>query len=447
VIGVCHFPKLVPKLTQVGAFVNGGIVMIYDARKLGILFGLILVWLHLIVLSQPALSVAVNVVQHRPTATELHVCPSGCDYASIQAAVDAASSGDTIKIATGIYTDTHVRPRADITTTGTVTQIVHISKTVTLQGGYSPTDWAVSHPLTQPSILDAEAKGRVVYVTGAISPVLEGLYVTGGNADAMYAPWYDSAGSGIYAISATITVSASHVYGNAGADKGAGIGVRYGSLLLSGSTITGNTSSQYGGGLFLYFSEGMLKNNTISGNTGFCCAGGGAYLQYSNASFIANMIFDNWAGYAGGGVEIFGGTVRLTNTIISDNTAWIIGPFGSPGGGIRSTNANLHLIHDTIAQNVGEDEGVSVDGGQAIFINTIISHDAPAYLDFVDPATGNYHIGLNSTARDSGVDAGVTEDIDGDPRPDGCGFDVGADESSTGIFCNHHIYLVVVLKN
>ncbi len=409
--------------------------------------GLILVWLSLIVLSQPALSVSVNVVQHSTTVTELRVCPSGCDYSSIQAAVDAADSGDLIKVATGIYTDTHVRPRADITTTGVVTQVVYISKTVTLQGGYSTTNWIVSHPLTQPSILDANGMGRVMYITGFISPVLEGLNITGGNADAMYGPWYDSAGSGIYAISATITVSASHVYGNDGADKGAGIGLRYGSLLLNGSVISGNISYQYGGGLFLYSSKGIVKNNTISENTGFCCAGGGAYLQYSDAIFMANVISKNWAGYAGGGLEIEGGTVKLTNNIIADNTAWIFGHFGSPGGGLRSTGANLELIHDTIAQNVGEDDGVSVNGGQATIVNTIIVNHAVRDLDFVDPAAGNYHIGLNSAARDSGVDADVMEDIDGDPRPDGCGFDVGADELRTGIICDHHIYLVLVLKS
>ena len=38
----------------------------------------------------------------RSYATELHVCPSGCPYASVQAAVDAASTGDVIKVATRV---------------------------------------------------------------------------------------------------------------------------------------------------------------------------------------------------------------------------------------------------------------------------------------------------------------------------------------------------------
>ena len=37
------------------------------------------------------------------TTAELHVCLSGCDYSSVQAAVDAANEVDVIKVATGIY--------------------------------------------------------------------------------------------------------------------------------------------------------------------------------------------------------------------------------------------------------------------------------------------------------------------------------------------------------
>jgi pectin methylesterase-like acyl-CoA thioesterase len=51
-------------------------------------------------------------------AAELHVCPSGCAYSSVQAAVDAASDGDGVKVAGGVYTDVSVRPRDDITATG-----------------------------------------------------------------------------------------------------------------------------------------------------------------------------------------------------------------------------------------------------------------------------------------------------------------------------------------
>ncbi len=76
-------------------------------------------------------------------ATDLTVCvegPSTCSYASIQAAVDAAATGDVIKVAAGTYTTVTMRPRNDITTTGDVTQVVYLTKTVTIRGGYTTTN-------------------------------------------------------------------------------------------------------------------------------------------------------------------------------------------------------------------------------------------------------------------------------------------------------------------
>jgi hypothetical protein len=54
----------------------------------------------------------------------------------------------------------------------------------------------------------------------------------------------------------------------------------------------------------------------------------------------------------------------------------------------------------------------------------------PVYGDpiFVDADQGDYHILVDSSAKDAGIDAGVTIDMDYHPRPIGLGFDIGADE-------------------
>ena len=59
---------------------------------------------------------------------------------------------------------------------------------------------------------------------------------------------------------------------------------------------------------------------------------------------------------------------------------------------------------------------------------------------FVDPANDDYHLGSGSAAIDAGVDAGVASDIDGDPRPAGIGYDIGADEFAV------HVYLPLIVR-
>ncbi len=47
---------------------------------------------------------------------------------------------------------------------------------------------------------------------------------------------------------------------------------------------------------------------------------------------------------------------------------------------------------------------------------------------FVDPLHDDYRLRFGSAAIDHGVDAGIYTDLDGNPRPSGAGFDIGAYE-------------------
>jgi hypothetical protein len=82
---------------------------------------------------------------------------------------------------------------------------------------------------------------------------------------------------------------------------------------------------------------------------------------------------------------------------------------------------------------------VSASDDATVVLMNELTHD-PLFLN---PDYGDYHIGEASAARDAGVPSGVTIDIDGDPRPDGLGWDLGADE-----FCNLlKTFLPLGLKN
>jgi len=102
-----------------------------------------------------ALFVVINHTTNAAPTAELHVCPSGCAYSSVQAAVDAATDGDTIKVAAGTYSGAQAKLSA--TTGYTYTQVVMVDgKSLTLKGGYTAGNWNIYDPLSNPTIIDAQ---------------------------------------------------------------------------------------------------------------------------------------------------------------------------------------------------------------------------------------------------------------------------------------------------
>ncbi len=144
-----------------------------------------------------------------------------------------------------------------------------------------------------------------------------------------------------------------------------------------------------------------------------------------SGKFLHNTIADNTGGY--GLLVDTAGVAVLTDTIIVSHTL-----------GISVTAGSTARLAATLWGSGAWANGKDWGGAGTILTGTLNIWGIPA---FVNPAGYNYHIGPGSAAIDAGVNAGVTNDIDGEPRPVGAGFDIGADE------LDYPVYLPVVRKN
>ena len=406
-----------------------------------------------------------------PPDAILTVCHGGgCDYDSIQNAVDAASDGNVIKVAAGAYTS--------INNYDGLAQVIFINKNITIQGGYTTAFTDPPDPDANLTTVDAQSGGRVLYITGDVSPTIEGLRITGGDAVGLGGGQGGTdAGGGVCIINANATLRDNQMFGNT-AHWGGGLYLLESNATLSGNTIMSNTASHDGGGLYLLESDAALNGNIVISNTA-SHDGGGLYLWGSDATLSGNTVTANTASHDGGGLYLRESDGTLSNNIIADNQA------NNAGSGLHIRNSSPRLLHTTIVRNTGGDgSGVYVTSNSAVALtNTILASHAAAITvtagntvtleatlwgtdtadhsgqwanttdwggtgtiitgsgnywgdpAFVDPddadrnGRGDYHIQPTSAAVDVGVDTVITTDIHSQPRPLGNGYDVGADEA------------------
>ncbi len=263
-------------------------------------------------------------------------------------------------------------------------------------------------------------------------------------------------------------------------DGSGGGGWFNGPVIIESNSFYSNTTEGAGGGF--HFESGNLQgrnsyvlHNSITNN--MASSGGGIYIStYSNYGGLTqlseNSIYGNIA-ESGAGIRINGpGYSLLNNLIVENKIVTQTTPYMNIGSGLLLNNAGqTSLLHNTIARNHGGDgSGIYLSNASATITNTIIvsqtigvfaDDDSTISLnatlwgagewannfdtggngtidtgsinfwgdpDFVDYEAGNYHIGPDSLAIDNGINIGILEDIDDQPRPMQSGFDIGADE-------------------
>lgn len=291
-------------------------------------------------------------------------------YATLQVAVDAAADGELVKIAAGTYDDLHDAHHGRGTYYSyTTTQVVIITKALTLRGGYIVSDWQTADPETYPTILDAREAGRGVYVAGQVTVTLEGLQIVNGRGGS--GAYNEPPGGGGIAVDrdheASLIVRQCTLTGNGG-DDGGGLYVQGGALMLEDSRLVSNTSSGSGGGIYAREGAVTLTGNVFETNLADSGdgrgAGGGAWL-YEATAYVADNIFqDNAVGDVGGGLQVGRGDLHLTGNTFLDNTT------SDHGGGLYAdlSSGHAYTITPNLFQgNVANVSGSGTGGGARLF--------------------------------------------------------------------------------
>lgn len=365
------------------------------------------------------------------------------DFATIQGAINAVVDGDVVLVKPGIYLE-----NLNIT-----------SKTITVKSTDGP----------ETTIIDGQNAGTTVYFYGDHNrPELSGFTITHGSY------------SGIYIYKSAPLLHNNRIVGNSGYYGGGlyAVGGACG-VDIRDTEISGNSAVYYGGGIYSNVACVSVTNSKIVGNSAGMYGGGAVGGGYCGGVGInESLVEDNSAGIAGGGLYSSGTRACMPgvwsqNTVIARNTAI------SGGGVYLGVNGRGSLLFDTVTGNVASQGGGFFSESSAYFniINSIVYGNSSSpvlptdgvfgknilagsniegtlgqgYIGdgsnisadplFVDPTNGDYALLPGSPSIDTAVTAitypdgrvvGVNNlpmDINGTPRPQNDGSDMGAYES------------------
>lgn len=343
------------------------------------------------------------------------------DHGTIQSAVDAAASGDTIIIEAGTYTENVDLPSKDLTIVG---------------AGVDQT------------VIESKFSGRPVMRTG-VEGFYELSFMTIRGAENTFEVEGSGAGGGIFVEElATVELNNVSVADNT-AQQGGGVYVdRFGELAAVETTISENSSVAEGGGIFVDRNgEIALDHSTLSGNSAPGSTGGAVYADGDGGSggrveLNTSTVSGNSAGASGGVFAAGGSQVFIDSSTIADNA----------GYGVEASPDSFFQVDRTIlAGNTGENGDCSgtfevTQGHNVVHIlddaycsgfsgNSITGF--PAELGPLQDNGGPTltHLPANTSPAIDVYSCGETSDQRGIERPQGDACDVGSVEAEV-VFVN-----------
>ena len=383
---------------------------------------------------------------HEPS--EVHVYSGQ----SIQAAISTAWKGDVIIVHEGTYHGRINFAGKAVTIKSTAPDDPAVVAATVIDGGSAGSVVVFSSGEKSDSVLSGftikngkAVSGGGIYCANISSPTISNCTITGNTAT--------SYGGGIYCYSsASPDISNCNLRGNSAPEGG---GMYYDSSSLPTITkcaVSGNSASS-GGGIYCTSSSPAITHCTVSGNSA-SSNGGGIYCAYSSSSPVIThcMVSGNLAGNGGGIFCSSSSSPKVTNCLINRNIS------SDTGGGICSDSSSPVMINCTLAGNSASPSnggGAYVYSGSPIITNCILWSDSPGEISgngsaaitccdirggytgsgnisdspsFVNPDAGNYRLRGDSPCIDKGGSNAPATDLDGNPRPIGAGYDMGAYE-------------------
>lgn len=364
-------------------------------------------------------------------------------YTHPQLAVDAAAPGDVIKIASSTYySQTFIR--------GGHEQILYISKTLTLIGGYEPSFAEPPSDMTAINLIPPPG-ARAIYIDNNAVVSLRYFYFYGADGPT---------GSAVYADHANLTLQG--VRFNQNHSPACALWFHDGRLRFEDGSFYLNQSTDGGASLCATqaLTGSLVSKVTFASGIG---AWGSAVALTDSLVTIERSYFQENSALTGtaGAILVDGGTYTLTNNVFIRNYA----PNGPTVIGVK--NAWLNFVHNTINGDYYNQELIGVSAGGGLLLRNNILANADAGVDLAsgsaltgdtnlfyniftptqsgalpitmttvytaDPGFGasptQFWIDHHSFAEGKAAPTGIAIDYDGAFRPIGSGPDLGAIEA------------------
>lgn len=277
---------------------------------------------------------------------------------NLQAAVNAANSGDTVLVQAGTYEGNF-----------TMKDGVYVS------GGWNEDFTAQTE---HASILDAKADGRVLNQPANFETltIWDNFTIQNGKLTAIQS---DKLGSGVALMKKGRVINCliqNNTFDYSGDCMGGGLGQETGDKndTCAINCVVRNNKATHGGGVRI---RGVILNSLAEKNTS-TNNGGGIYLQ-GGAAYNC-VIVDNTSNSGGGGVDMFN-SGYLVNCLVANNTAGNVGGLSMRSNNRETADSGSDIINCTIVNNTQKNTnnpqfcGVRLDvrkNPNHVFINNVV---------------------------------------------------------------------------